>query len=74
MVWQHTLEVSEQIPKFDIAEFYPSITENILLMKALEFARTYTDINDDTTSINCTAGNQCCLLVRQQRNVDKARW
>ena len=31
-------------------KFSPSITENLSL-KALEFARTYTDIDDDTTSI-----------------------
>ena len=36
--------------KFDIVKFYPSITESLLL-KALEFSRTYTDIDDDATSI-----------------------
>ena len=30
--------------KFDIVEFYPSISEN-LLMKAIEFAQTYAEIN-----------------------------
>ena len=35
---------------FDIVEFYPSITEE-LLIKAIEFAKHFTDIQDNETSL-----------------------
>ena len=36
--------------KFDIIEFYPSITEN-LLKKSINFAKEYVNIDDDTINI-----------------------
>ena len=82
MQWRNTKEVIawfDNMPqkphckfiKFDIAEFDTSIPENLLL-KALEFARTYINIDDDTTSIILTL--QEISVVRQQRSEDKKRW
>ena len=36
--------------KFDICDFYPSITEE-LLHRAVEFARQYTEISEDDVNI-----------------------
>ena len=59
--WRNTSEVIswfKNIPnkynckfiKFDIIEFYPSITEN-LLKKSINFAKEYVNIDDDTINI-----------------------
>ena len=42
--------------KFDIVDFYPSITEDLLL-KALEWAETFVDISDQDRKIIFTAKN-----------------
>ena len=59
--WRNTSEVIswfKNIPnkynckfiKFNIIEFYPSITEN-LLKKSINFAKEYVNIDDDTINI-----------------------
>ena len=43
------LKSKSRFLKFDIVDFYPSITED--LEKSITFAKTHTDINDDTIKI-----------------------
>ena len=48
-----------RLMKFDICDFYPSITED-LLTRALEFARSFTEVSDD--DINIIMHCRKCLL------------
>ena len=48
-----------RLMKFDICDFYPSITEDLLL-RAIEFARTFVDISDEY--LNIIMHTRKCLL------------
>ena len=57
--------------KFDICEFYPSITEE-LFIKALEYARSFVKISDEEADIAVRfIALQKIVAFPQQRSVDK---
>ena len=50
MVWQHRGKTRHSFISFDIVDFYPSISEN-LLDQALSWASSMSDISDEDFSI-----------------------
>lgn len=84
--WKNTSEVinwfknltekpNSKFVKFDIVEFYPSITSE-LLSKAMQFARLYVNISEDDTNIimhcrKCVLfGNNDVWCKKQQESFD----